>query len=178
MPPLLTQWSLKWSLCVVGKCTLEDDAHQVYTVHSSLTYRQKLLSSLKTTELHSTLQSTLPGHQSSYAWRCCGESCSLARGTHDLSPTASRLFPRWYSRCNMCPDFFLGCCSGSHPEPGLQVWECSKGHLRAATHHRYMCSSRLICPCSFPQAYSVTPFKWLKFNRSMYLLAGHDCTLG
>ena len=61
-------------------------------VHPSLTYRQNLLSSLKTTERHSTLQSTLSWHQSSHGWQCHGVSGSLARDTHDLSPAASRQF--------------------------------------------------------------------------------------
>ena len=32
-------------------------------------------------------------HQSSHAWWCRGVSGSLARGTHDLTPAASRQFP-------------------------------------------------------------------------------------
>ena len=54
--------------------------------------------------------------------------------------------------------------------------------LKAATHHQYivpnMCSNPSICPSSLPLAYNATLFKWLKmFNRSMYSLAGHGCTL-
>ena len=54
--------------------------------------------------------------------------------------------------------------------------------LNAATHHGYtvinMCSNSSICPSSFPQAYNVTPFKWLKsFNWSTYSSAGHGRTL-
>ena len=50
-------------------------------VHPSLTYRQNLVSSLKTTECHCTLQSTLSWHQSSLAWMCRGVCASLVRGT-------------------------------------------------------------------------------------------------
>ena len=62
-------------------------------VRPSLAYRQNLLSSLKTTEHLSTLQSTLSWHQSSLAWRCHDVSGNLARGTRDLSHPASRQFP-------------------------------------------------------------------------------------
>ena len=58
----------------------------------SLTYRQNLLSLLKTTERYFTLQSTLSRHQSSSASWCCGVSGSLVRSTRDLSPAASRQF--------------------------------------------------------------------------------------
>ena len=78
-----------------------------YTLRPSLAYRQNLLSSLKTKERHFSLQPTLSLHQISRAWRCRGVSGSLARGTRDLGPAASR---RW----NMFPDFFPGCCSGGH----------------------------------------------------------------
>ena len=62
-------------------------------VRPSIAYRQNLLSSLETTERHSTLQSILSRHQSSRAWQCYGISGSLARGTRDLNPAASRRFP-------------------------------------------------------------------------------------
>ena len=41
-----------------------------------------------------------------------GVSGNLARDISDLSPAASRWFPMVLgdSRCNMCPDFFPGCC--------------------------------------------------------------------
>ena len=61
-------------------------------VRRSLAYRQILLSSLKTTERHSTLQSTLARHQSSRARRCRDVSGSLVRYTRDLSPAANRRF--------------------------------------------------------------------------------------
>ena len=35
-PP--TPWSLRWGLCVVGECTSEDDAQQIYTVHVYVYY--------------------------------------------------------------------------------------------------------------------------------------------
>ena len=62
-------------------------------VYLSRAYRQNLLSSLKTTERHSTLQSTLSRYQSSRARRCHGVSGNLSRGTCDLSPAASKRFP-------------------------------------------------------------------------------------
>ena len=61
-------------------------------IHRSHTDKN-LLTSLKTTERHSTLQSTLSQHQSDRAWRCRGVSGSLATGTCDVSPAASRRFP-------------------------------------------------------------------------------------
>ena len=66
--------------------------HPVH-VGPSLTYRQNLLSSLKTTKCHSTLQLTPSHHQSSRFWQCHNVNDSLAKGTHDLSPAASRRFP-------------------------------------------------------------------------------------
>ena len=85
-------------------------------VRPSIAYRHNLLSLLKTTERHSILQSTLSRRQSSRAWRSRGVSGSLARGTRDefwckqKVPNSSW----WHNRCNMCPDFFPGCCSGGH----------------------------------------------------------------
>ena len=61
---------------------------------ASITHIQtELLSTLKTTERHSTLQSNLSQHQSSHARWCHHVSGILARGTCDLSPAASRRFP-------------------------------------------------------------------------------------
>ena len=62
-------------------------------MRSSLAYGKNLLSSLKTTDRHSTLQWTLSRRQSIRACRCRGVSGSLARVTRDLSPAASRRFP-------------------------------------------------------------------------------------
>ena len=76
-----------------GDCTPEDDARQVYMpgtrVCPLLTYGH---SSLKTTERHPTLQSTLSRYQNSRAWRCRDVSGSVARGTCDLNRAASRRF--------------------------------------------------------------------------------------
>ena len=73
----------------------KDGAQQVYAVHlwifseiwrstglrrtlirPSLAYRQDLLLSVKTTERHSTLQSTLSWHQSSRTRRCRRRACA------------------------------------------------------------------------------------------------------
>ena len=75
------------------KMTLTRSTPRRTRVSPSLAYRQNLLSSVKTTERHSTFQSTLSQHQSSHAWWCRGVSGSLARGTRDMSPPASRQFP-------------------------------------------------------------------------------------
>ena len=48
--------------------------------------------------------------------------------------------------------------------------------LKAETHHRYfvtsMCSNKSICPSSFPQTYSVTPFKNAEVLQQEYVLVG------
>ena len=104
-------------------------------------YRQNLLSSLKTTDRHSTFESTLSWHQSSHAGWCHGGTDSLARGTWSESCCKQTVpnGPWWHSRCNMCLDFFPECCLGDHcdshnasiwcapilcgcPESGLWVW--------------------------------------------------------
>jgi hypothetical protein len=78
-----------------------------YTCTLTLANRQNLLKSLKTTKRHSTLHPILLRTQ-----RYHGVCYSLARGTRDISPDASRRFPKLTSRCNVCPDIFPGCCSG------------------------------------------------------------------
>ena len=156
-------------------------------VHPSLAYTKNVLSSLKTTERHSTVQSTLSRHQGSRAWRCFGLSGSLTRGTYDLIHN----WPCWHNRCKMCPDFFPGCYSGGHrcshnasiltcvctmrpPESGLRVWECR--HTTDILYPHLQQSA--ICPSSFPQVYNVTPFEWLKFLiSSTNASAGLGCTL-
>ena len=169
----------------------------------SLAVRQNVLSSPKTTKRHSTLQSTLSRHQSSHAWCCHGVSGSLARDTRALSPAASWQFPMflgdtadatcaWISFIDavweitaahtMCQSW---CASVLHDRRESGLWCVRMFHrwlLKAATCHRYivpiMCSNPSTCSSSFPHAYNATSFKWLKlFNRSMYSLAGHSCTL-
>ena len=116
-----------------------------------LTYRQNLLSSLKTTECHSTLQSTLSRH---HAWQCCDVSGSLARDTCDLSPAASRRFPMVLSdtagetrarmssldavqaataASTMCQLWCVPVLCGRQ-KPGLWVWECSIDHCWKQRH--------------------------------------------
>ena len=171
-------------------------------VRPSLSYRQNLFSSLKRREPHSSLQSTLSRRQSSRAWRCRGVGGSLARGTRDRSPAASKQFRmvlgaisglicvrissldavqaataartmRWSWRASVL-------CS--RPVPDLRVWECSTDYRWNQRHTMIHCTQHVqhtsICPSSFPQAYNATPFKWLKlFNKSTYLSPGHGCTL-
>ena len=78
-----------------GRMPPEDNTHHVYAirVRPSFAYRQNLLSSLKTTEHLSTLQSTLSRHHNSRTWRSRGSSGSQARGTRDMSPVTSRRLP-------------------------------------------------------------------------------------
>ena len=123
-------------------------------VRPSLAYRQKLISSLKMTECHSALQSTLSRHQSSHVWRCHGVSGSQVRGTCDLSPAASRRFPlvpgntvgatcTWISSLNavwaataarkMHQSWCVSVLRG-RPESGLRIWECSTDYCWKQRH--------------------------------------------
>ena len=79
----------------------------------------------KTTERHSTLQSTLSWHQSSCAWWCRGVNCCLARGTCYLSPATSRLFP-----------MVLGDTAGA-----IRAWIFSLDSVWEATAAHTMCRS-------------------------------------
>ena len=102
----------------------------------SLAYRQNLLSSLKTTERHSTLQSTLSQQQSSRARRCPDVSGILTRGACDLSPDARKRFPKILvtQQVQHVPGFLPRMLFGEttaartmrrtwrgRPEPGLRV---------------------------------------------------------
>ena len=130
-------------------------------IRPSLAYRENLLTSLKTTERHFTLQSNLLWHLSSRAWRCRGVSGSLARGTCNLSPAASRQFPmglvdtagatcarissldavRATTAARTMHRSWRASVLRSHPEPGLQVWECSMDHYWKQRH-----STDTLCP--------------------------------
>ena len=94
-----------------------------------------------TTERHSTLQLTL-SHQSRHARDVSG---SLARGTRDLSPAASRLFPMvlgdkagttcaWISpldavrAATAARTMRRSLRASVLCEPGLRMWECSTDH--------------------------------------------------
>ena len=152
----LTPWSLRWGLCVVGECTPEYNAHKGLRrtrVCPSLAYRQNLLSSLKTTEHHSALQSTLSWQQSSRAWWCHGVSGSLARGKR-LSHASSKWFPivlghtagstcarissldavRAATTARTLRQSWRASVLCGHPEPGLRVWECSTDHCWKQRH--------------------------------------------
>ena len=114
---------------------------------------------MKTTERHSTLQSSLSRHQSSRAWRCRGASGSQARDTRDLSPAISRQFPMVLGdtagpTCarissldavqaattarTMCRSWCAYVLRG-RPEPGLQVWECCTDHCWKQRHTNTLC---------------------------------------
>ena len=141
-------------------------------VRPSLTYRQNLLSSLKKTEHHSTLQSTLSRHQSSRARRCRGASGSLARRARDLSPAISRRFPMVLgdtvsARCarnsfldavwattaartvhrSWCASVLRG-----RPEPGLRLRECSADLCWKQRQTTYT-----LCPTCAPICWYVHP---------------------
>ena len=155
--------------------------------------RQNLLSSLKTTECYSTLQSTLSRHQSSRAWRCSSVTDSLARVTRDLNQTVLNGLWRDTAVQHVPRFFFPECCSGGtmrrswratalrgHWECSLRMWELSTDHWWKQQLHTTdtLCRNPSICSWSFPHAYNATPLKWLKlFNRSTYSSAGYGCTL-
>ena len=139
-----TPWSLKWNLCVVGECTHEDNAHQVYAVHvyvhQSNTDRS-YSHYWRQTEYHLTLSR----HQISHPWRCSDVSGSIARGTRDLSPAASRRFPmslddaagatcarissqdavRAVTAARTMRRSWRASVLRGRPEPDLWLWECS-----------------------------------------------------
>ena len=78
----------------------------------SLTYRQNLLSPLKTTECHSTLQSTLSQHRSSHAWRCHGVSGSWLEA-HIIWFLLQADGSQW-SLMTQQVQHVPGCCLGDH----------------------------------------------------------------
>ena len=136
-----------------GACVLWANALWKMMLTMSTLYTCKYITRIQTeptliikgNDYYSTLQSTLSWHQSSRAWQCHAVSVSLARGTRDLSPAASRQFPVILddtAGATLCLYFFSAvqaattvhtmrrswCASvlNGHPEPGLQVWECSQ----------------------------------------------------
>ena len=129
------------------ECTREDDPHQVYAHHT----HTDRTSALKTTELHSSLQSTLSWHQSSRAWRCCGLSYRPAIRTRDLRPAASRRITRVL--CDIAGATCVRISSQDaataartkrlssrasvqrgRPEPSLRVWWCFTDHCWKQRH--------------------------------------------
>ena len=130
---------------------------------TSITRKQ---TSLKTTERHCILQSTLSRHQCSHAWWCPGVSGSLGRGTHDLNPAASRRFPMTlggtrgatYARISSVNAdlaatathtmrrHWLASVLSDCSESGLRVWECFTDHCWKQRH-----TTDTLCPtCSNP----------------------------
>ena len=127
-------------------------------------------------------------------WWCHGVNGSLARGTRDLRPAASIWFPMvlgdtagatcsWISSLDVVrqPLLLAQCVDLDFClyHVAIQNLVCGRGNvlqttalLKAVTHHRYivpnMCSNPSISPSSFPQAFYVILFKWLKlFNSSI-----------
>ena len=139
----------------------------------SFVHRQNLLLSLKTTEHHSTLQSTLTRHQSSRALQCHGVSGSLAEGS-------------WFPMVLGDTASILTCVCTTQPSG---TWSTTVGMfhkplLIAATHHWYivtnMCSNPSTCPSTFLQAYNAMPFKWPNCNNRCKMLGTiyHRMTFG
>ena len=112
----------------------------------SLAYRQNLLLSLKTTRVPFHSPVDLSRCQNSRAWRRRGVGGNLVRGTHELSPAASRRFPMVLGHtagatCDrvssldavraataartMCRSWRASVLYG-RPVPGLRTWECSR----------------------------------------------------
>ena len=138
-------------------------------IYPSLAYRQNLLSSLKTSELHSILQSTLSRHQSSRSWWCwsvkwqpgqrhiwseyccretfpmvlvdtAGATCAQISSLDAVRAATAARTKRRFWRASVYQNL---------------VYECGP-LLKAAIHDRYFVPNI----CSFPQAYNMTSFKW------------------
>ena len=149
------------------------------------------------------LSKSTPWYQSIRVWRYRGLSGALARGTHYLTPAASRRFPMDLGDTAgaICAQIssldavqaataahtmhqstraFVLC---AHPEPGLQVWGCSTDYCWKQQHTTNTfcptCAANL--PYVHPASCRITMWphsNWLKlFKRSTYSTAGHGCTL-
>ena len=155
----------------------------------------------KTTGRQSILQSILSRHQSSRAWRCCGVSGSLATGTRDLSPAASR-GSQWSLVTHQVQNMLAFLPWMVFGRPSLLA-HCVDIDVRlyylAAQNLVYGCGNipqttaessdtpPILCAQHVQQSVDMSiqfpaglqsPFKWLKlFNTSTYLSAGHGCTL-
>ena len=200
-PP--TPWSLRWGLCVVGKCTPEDDAHQVCAVHMCVHHSHTDW----TYSHHWRQQNAIPlssrlCHNTSVAM-LHGVSSSLARGTCDLSPAASRRFPMvlggtadvtcaWISSLDAvwaatiartmhqswCVSVLHGC-----PELGLRMWECStRLLLKAVIHHQYIVpqyvQQSIDMSIQLSAGLQCDPIQMAEVVQQEYVLsAGHGCTL-
>ena len=158
-----TPWSLSWDLSVMSKCILEDDPHQVYAIykyvhhsHTDRTYSHywrhqstiprssRLFRDTRVAILGSVVVYMVAWPKAHITVSCCKQ----------MVPNG----PWWYSRCNMYPDFFPGCCSGGTavrtmrrswhasvlcdcPEPGLRVWKCSTDYCWKKKH-----TTDTLCP--------------------------------
>ena len=94
-------------------------------VWPSVAYRQNLLSSLKTTERHSILLSTLSRHHSSRdgveVWEPGQKHTWSESSCKQTVPNG----PWWHNRCNMCPNVFPGhCLCGHHCSHNAPILTC------------------------------------------------------
>ena len=167
-------WSLRWGLCVMGKFTPEDDAHQVYAVHMYIhhshkdrTYshhwRQQIAIQLPV--FHDTRVAVFGSIMVKVvAW-------PEAHVIWVLLQAGGSQWSLWQS------DFFPGCCLGSHrcshsasvlcgcPQPGLWVWECSTDHCWKQRHTDTLCPtcaaihSYVHLACCISQSTTVTACK-------------------
>ena len=175
-----TLWSLRWGLCVMGECTLEDGVHQVYAKHVYVHHSHTLITEDNRAQFHTPVD-FFSHHQSIRAWQCCGVSGSLPRGTCDLSIATSRWFPMvlhdtagatcaWISSLDvaiaaqtMRRSWDASVLHG-HLEAGLWVWEYFTDHCWRQQHitdtSSPTCAAIRQCPSNFQQAYSATPFNW------------------
>ena len=198
-----TPWSLRRGLCRGRMHSGRWRSPGLFRtrVRPSLTYRQNLHSSLKTTSaiplfsrlFHDTRLAVLGG--------VVVVSGTLARERRELSSPASR----WCSVVLMTqqmqhvPWFIPWILFGRSPllaqcvnldaylyyaavQNVIYGYGMFHRPLLKQWHHRYIvpnvCNDPSICPSSFPKAYNATTFKWLKlFNRNTYSSAGLDCTL-
>ena len=189
---LPTPWSLRWGLYVMGMHSGKWCSPGLHHTRlcPSLTYRQNLLSSLKTTKCHFTFQSTLSQQQSSSAWWCRGVSGSLAIDTCDLSSAASRWFPMvlgdtagatcarissldviWVATaaCTMRQSQCAFVLHG-HPEPVYGWGNVPQTTAESSDTSPVYCAQHvqqsINMSSQLPTGLQCDPFKWLKlFNR-------------
>ena len=148
-------------LCVVGKCTPQDDTHQVYALHMYMHH----LHTDRTYSYHWRQKSAIPLFSQLFQdtrVAVLSVSGSLATGTRDLSPATSRWFLMvlggtagakcaWISSLDA-----VRATTIARTMLSSRTWSTGMGMLmKAATHHWYivsnMCSNLSICPSSFPQ---------------------------
>ena len=140
-------------------------------VRPSLAYRLNLLSYLRTTERHSTPQSTLLRHQGGRAWQYCDVSGNLARGTRDLSTAASMRFPMLLGDTAGTTCGRISALGGHHcphsasilmcvctTRPPSRTWSMGQEMfhrplLSATTHNWYIVSNMYSIPSIYPSTF-------------------------